>query len=228
MSAEALAALVANVRALLESGGLRDLPSIGIPEIAWYQPGANRISGIHRGTKAVRAFANEVASASDEARFTAFGTAVFNRGAALIPAAWVARRGDEVLQSQGALLIAMRAGRINEVRWFADDLTLEDAFWGAPSKGSEAAPTLDSQFEEAVARSRLLAVTPPESTLLELYALYKQTNEGDAHARRPGPFDVVARAKYDAWARVKGFNRDEAMRRYIALVASLENQKVAA
>jgi len=228
MSADDLTALAAKTCALLEGGVLRDLPLIGIPEIAWYQPGSNRISGIHRGAKAVRAFANEVSSASEETRFTAFGTAVFNRGAALIPAAWVARRGDEVLQSQGALLIAMRAGRINEVRWFADDVTLEDAFWGAPSKGSEAAPTLDSQFEEAVTRSRLLAVTPPESTLLELYALYKQSNEGDVHAKRPGPFDVVARAKYDAWARVKGFNRDEAMRRYIALVASLENQKVAA
>ena len=132
------------------------------------------------------------------------------------------------MQSQGALLIAMRAGKINEVRWFADDVTLEDAFWGAPTEVSEAAPTLDSQFEDAVARSRLLAVTPPESTLLELYALYKQSSEGDVHAKRPGPLDVVARAKYDAWARVKGVNRDEAMRRYIALVASLQNQKIAA
>jgi carboxylesterase len=228
MSADALSALAGNVRALLEGGVLRDLPLIGIPELAWYQPGSNRISGIHRGAKAVRAFANEVTSASDEARFTAFGTAVFNRGTALIPATWVARRGDETLQSQGALLIAMRAGKIHEVRWFADDVTLEDAFWGAPIEVSHAAPTLDSQFEDAVARSRLLAVTPPESTLLELYALYKQSSEGDVHARRPGPLDVIGRAKYDAWAGMKGVNRDEAMRRYIALVASLENQKVAA
>jgi len=228
MSADALAALAANARALLENGALRDLPSIGIPEIAWYQPGSNRVSGIHRGAKAVRAFANEVAAASDEARFTAFGTAVFNRGAALMPATWIARRGGEVLQSQGALLIAMRAGKVNEVRWFADDVMLEDAFWGKPTEVSEAAPTLDSQFEDAVARSRLLAVTPPESTLLELYALYKQSSEGDVHAKRPGPLDVVGRAKYDAWAREKGLNRDDAMRRYIALVASLENQKVAA
>jgi len=228
MSADELVALAANARALLEAGALRDLPSIGIPEVAWYQPGSNRVSGIHRGAKAVRAFANEVASASDHAHFTAFGTAVFNRGAALMPAAWVSRRGDEVLQSQGALLIAMRAGKINEIRWFADDVAREDAFWGAPVEATDAAPTLDSKFEDAVARSRLLAVTPPEATLLELYALYKQSSDGDVHARRPGPLDVVGRAKYDAWARVKGVNRDEAMRRYIALVASLEVQKVAA
>lgn len=228
MPTEGLAALVAKAAAQLESGVLRDLPMIGIPEVAWYQPGSNRISGIHRGAKAVRTFANEVKSASDDTHFTAFGTAVFNRGSALIPATWVARRGGEIMQSQGALLIAMRAGKIHEIRWFADDVTLEDAFWGAAPEVSEAAPTLDSQFEDAVARSRLLAVAPPESTLLELYALYKQSSEGDAHAKRPGAFDVVARTKYDAWAKLKGVDRDEAMRRYVALVASLENQKVAA
>jgi carboxylesterase len=228
MSAGALDALAANARAWLEGGLLRDLPTIGIPEIAWYQPGSNRTSGIHRGAKAVRAFANDVSSASEEARFTAFGTAVFNRGTALIPATWVARRGDEALQSHGALLIAMRAGKIHEVRWFADDVLLEDAFWGSPIEIPDAAPTLDNRFEDAVTRSRLLAVTPPESTLLELYALYKQSSDGDVHAKRPGPLDVVGRAKYDAWARVKGVNRDDAMRRYIELVASLENQKVPA
>jgi carboxylesterase len=228
MSASAMEVLAANARTLLEGGLLRDLATIGIPEIAWYQPGSNRISGIHRGAKAVRALANEVSSASEHARFTAFGTAVFNRGAALMPATWVARRGGELLQSQGALLIAMRAGKIHEVRWFADDVSREEAFWGAPIEASDAAPSLDNQFEDAVTRSRLLAVTPPESALLELYALYKQSSEGDAHAKRPGPLDVVARAKYDAWARVKGAGRDEAMQRYIALVASLEYQKVAA
>lgn len=228
MPAEGMAALVAQARGLLEGGALRDVAAIGIPEIAWYQPGGNRISGIHRGAKAVRTFANEVSGASEETRFTAFGTPVFNRGTALMPATWVARRGGDMLQSQGALLIAMRAGKIHEVRWFADDVSLEDAFWGPPGEVSEAAPTLDSQFEEAVTRSRLLAVTPPESTLLELYALYKQSSEGDAHARRPGPLDVVGRAKYDAWAKVKGSHRDDAMRRYVALVASLESQKAAA
>ena len=227
MSRSAMEALVVDARALLEGGSFRDLVNVGIPEIAWYQPGSNRLSGIHRGAKAVRALANEVSSASDDARFTAFGTPVFNRGAALMPATWVARRGEVVLQSQGALLLAMRAGKVNEIRWFADDMPREDAFWGPPTEAVDAAPTLDTQFEDAVTRSRLLAVTPPESALLELYALYKQSSSGDAHAKRPGPLDIVARAKYDAWARVKGTGRDEAMQRYIALVASLENPNVA-
>jgi len=228
MSAGALAALAAKTRELLEAGALRDLPLIGIPELAWYQPGSNRLSGIHRGVKSFREFVNDVSHASDDARFTAFGTVVFNRGAALVPATWVARRGDEWLRSQGALMIAMHAGKVYEIRWFPDAAALEDAFWGPAPEMRDAGPTPDDRFEDAVARSRLLAVTPPESTLLELYALYKQSGEGDVRAKRPGPLDVVGRAKYDAWAKLKGLDRDEAMGRYVALVASLENRKVTA
>jgi carboxylesterase len=33
---------------------------------------------------------------------------------------------------------------------------------------------------------------------------------------------MVGRAKYDAWAAVKGLNRDEAMKQYVALVNSLQ------
>lgn len=32
---------------------------------------------------------------------------------------------------------------------------------------------------------------------------------------------MIGRAKYDAWAKVKGTSRDEAMKQYIALVKSL-------
>jgi acyl-CoA-binding protein len=32
---------------------------------------------------------------------------------------------------------------------------------------------------------------------------------------------MIGRAKYDAWAKVKGFSRDEAMKKYVDLVKSL-------
>jgi diazepam-binding inhibitor (GABA receptor modulating acyl-CoA-binding protein) len=38
---------------------------------------------------------------------------------------------------------------------------------------------------------------------------------------RPGFTDFVGRAKHDAWAKLKGTGRDQAMRDYIALVARL-------
>ena len=222
MTPRELSELAATLCGVLEAGAWRDLPATGIPEMGWYQPGRNRLSGIHRGANPLRAFLNDVIAASDEARLSAFGTAVFNRGVALIPAAWVARRGAQSLQSQGVLSISMHTGKVYELRWFPDEPELEDAFWGeAPEPVPGGAPALDALFEAATIRSRTLKSTPPEATLLELYALYKQSTEGDTRGNRPGAFDLVGRAKHDAWATLKGVEREEAMRRYVALVDSL-------
>jgi carboxylesterase len=40
--------------------------------------------------------------------------------------------------------------------------------------------------------------------------------------------DVVGRAKYDAWSKLEGVSRDEAMRNYVALVSKLKGQEVTA
>ena len=53
--------------------------------------------------------------------------------------------------------------------------------------------------------------------------LYKQATKGDATGERPGAFDFVARAKFDAWSEVAGVSADEAMQQYIDLVASLRH-----
>jgi acyl-CoA-binding protein len=59
--------------------------------------------------------------------------------------------------------------------------------------------------------------------LLQLYALYKQGSEGDVEGKRPGFTDMVGRAKYDAWAAVKGTAAEDAMQQYIDLVKSLKD-----
>jgi diazepam-binding inhibitor (GABA receptor modulating acyl-CoA-binding protein) len=59
--------------------------------------------------------------------------------------------------------------------------------------------------------------------LLQLYALYKQGSEGDVEGKRPGFTDMVGRAKYDAWAAVKGTDSEDAMQQYIDLVKSLKD-----
>jgi acyl-CoA-binding protein len=58
---------------------------------------------------------------------------------------------------------------------------------------------------------------------LQLYALYKQGSEGDVEGKRPGFTDMVGRAKYDAWAAVKGTEAEDAMQQYIDLVKSLKD-----
>lgn len=83
---------------------------------------------------------------------------------------------------------------------------------------------LTQEFEQAVARSKTLAQRPTNEELLKLYALFKQSTDGDVQGGRPGGFDFKAIAKYDAWAELKGTARDQAMRGYINLVDQLHQQ----
>ena len=81
---------------------------------------------------------------------------------------------------------------------------------------------LNKTFEAAVADSKKLPERPSNDVLLQLYALYKQATDGDVEGKRPGFTDMVGRAKYDAWAAVKGTASDAAMTRYVELIASLK------
>ncbi len=81
---------------------------------------------------------------------------------------------------------------------------------------------LKAAFEKAVAESKQLPERPDNATLLKIYALYKQATEGDVEGKRPGFTDMVGRAKYDAWAAVKGKSTDEAMQEYVDLIESLK------
>ena len=81
---------------------------------------------------------------------------------------------------------------------------------------------LKAQFEQAVKDSKALPEKPDNMTLLKIYALYKQASSGDVEGKRPGFTDLVGRAKYDAWAAVKGKTTAEAQQEYIDLVESLK------
>lgn len=80
---------------------------------------------------------------------------------------------------------------------------------------------LKAKFDAASAAVKKLKEDPGNEAKLHLYALYKQGTEGDAQGRRPGFTDMIGRAKYDAWAKVKGQSKDDAMKNYVALVKSL-------
>jgi acyl-CoA-binding protein len=82
---------------------------------------------------------------------------------------------------------------------------------------------LDKQFSAAQKAAAGLRERPDNETLLELYSYFKQASEGDVAGPRPGAFDFVARAKYDAWAARKGMRRDVAMKGYIKLVEHLQS-----
>lgn len=82
---------------------------------------------------------------------------------------------------------------------------------------------LQQQFQAAAADSKNLAERPDNDTLLKIYALYKQGSAGDVEGRRPGFTDLIGRAKYDAWAKLQGLSKEDAMRQYVALIESLKD-----
>ena len=80
---------------------------------------------------------------------------------------------------------------------------------------------INSLFEQASVAAKSLPARPDNDTMLKLYALYKQGSSGDVAGDKPGFFDFVATAKYEAWEGLKGLSTDDAMQQYIDLVKNL-------
>ena len=91
----------------------------------------------------------------------------------------------------------------------------------APAAKPAAGGDLDARFEAAQGRAKQLKERPDNDTLLRLYALYKQGAEGDVSGAKPGMFDFVAGAKYEAWSKLKGTSCDDAKKKYVELVDKL-------
>ena len=84
------------------------------------------------------------------------------------------------------------------------------------------ATATDRTFVAAASEVQKLGARPDDGDLLRLYALYKQATEGDVQGARPGALAVRERAKYDAWARVKGTDAAKAREQYVKLVERLK------
>jgi acyl-CoA-binding protein len=80
---------------------------------------------------------------------------------------------------------------------------------------------LQATFDAAVANSKKLSERPDNNTLLLIYGLYKQATAGDITEKKPGFGDLVGRAKWDAWNKLKGTAADAAKQQYIDLITSL-------
>jgi len=83
---------------------------------------------------------------------------------------------------------------------------------------------LNARFEAAAAAAKQTKKKPDNATLLKLYSFYKQAIDGDATGARPGGFDFVGGAKHDAWSKLKGMSKDEAMQNYIKQVERLNRE----
>ncbi|KAF7301541.1 ACBP-domain-containing protein [Mycena indigotica] len=79
---------------------------------------------------------------------------------------------------------------------------------------------IDAQFDRAVEIVQSLPKNGPIQTSydekLTMYSLYKQATAGNVTSPRPGMWDMLGRAKWDAWAKHKDLNPHEAKWLYVA------------
>ncbi|KAH8106316.1 ACBP-domain-containing protein [Cristinia sonorae] len=83
----------------------------------------------------------------------------------------------------------------------------------------ESQEMIDAQFDRAVEIVQGLPKTGPIQTgyeeKLTMYSLYKQATVGNVQPPRPSVWDMLARAKWDAWAKHKDLSPQEAKVMYV-------------
>ncbi|XP_041488891.1 enoyl-CoA delta isomerase 2 isoform X1 [Microtus oregoni] len=76
-------------------------------------------------------------------------------------------------------------------------------------------------FENAMNQVKLLKKDPGNQVKLQLYALYKQATDGPCNVPKPGVFDLVNKAKWEAWNALGSLPKETARQNYVDLVSSL-------
>ncbi|KAJ6782336.1 hypothetical protein PWT90_05821 [Aphanocladium album] len=79
----------------------------------------------------------------------------------------------------------------------------------------------NAEFKVAAEKVKTLSKKPDNSSLLKLYALFKQATVGDNETDASGMMDFTGKAKWNAWNEVKGLSREDAARQYIELANDL-------
>ncbi len=212
-------------------------------DVLWHQPGTSAIAGEHAGRSQLVQFFSKLMELSEGTlAFEEIGPVAVTERLAAAPLRFSATRAGRTFTGTATMVIRGAEGKVAEVWHFAADTGAADAFWRgeAPPLPTDAvkvpaaaatpgaAPAvdlengdLDTRFTRAADASRSLAKRPDQATLLKLYALFKQAGAGDATGERPGFTDPVARAKFDAWEKMRGIAPEQAKTDYIDLVRSL-------
>lgn len=101
-------------------------------DIVWHQPGANRLSGTHRGRAAVDQLLGAMMTISEGTfELSVVGAPLVNGDHVVIPVHFAGKRDGVELGQDGVDVLRIAGDRIAEVRLFSSDQDGEDAFWGA-------------------------------------------------------------------------------------------------
>eukprot|EP00475_Leptophrys_vorax_P022837 TRINITY_DN31069_c0_g1_i1.p1 TRINITY_DN31069_c0_g1~~TRINITY_DN31069_c0_g1_i1.p1 ORF type:complete len:102 (-),score=13.92 TRINITY_DN31069_c0_g1_i1:166-471(-) len=81
---------------------------------------------------------------------------------------------------------------------------------------------LEQKFKKAAYLIRHGPPNPKSTTeeKLKYYSYFKQATEGDVKGSQPLFIQFEARQKWDAWNAIKGMSAEEAMQKYIDLLAA--------
>ena len=82
--------------------------------------------------------------------------------------------------------------------------------------------SLQERFSRSVESLKTLQEEPSSETKLKMYGLYKQATQGPCNKPAAGMFDLVGRAKHDAWTKLGDMPKEESMVAYIDVVAALK------
>ncbi len=101
-------------------------------DIVWHQPGGNRFSGTHRGSRVVGDLIGGMMAVSEGTfELAPIGVPMVNGALVAVPVRFGGKRDGAALAQDGVDLLLIEGDRVAEVWLFSSDPESEDAFWGA-------------------------------------------------------------------------------------------------
>lgn len=83
------------------------------------------------------------------------------------------------------------------------------------------ASSLGQQFEQAKQKLNTLKEDPGNVAKLKIYGLFKQATIGKCNTSKPSMFDMVGKAKWDAWNALGSMSKEDAQGKYIEFIDEL-------
>ena len=115
----------------LEAGDFATVSALFADDVVWHQPGANRFSGVHRGTTAVNDMIGGMMAVSGGTfSLRRNGPLMVNGSVVATPVHWTATRPGASMDGVGVDVMRVEDARVTEVWLFTADPAEEDAFWG--------------------------------------------------------------------------------------------------